>query len=129
VTIYEVTAWCSVPYYTTFEVEAATTEDALTKARSQARNECGEPCGGGESDWDEFEIHPEDDEAEVLSYLAPEVLARNAATELLHELQRGMSLAQDVIDSWERGNLAEAVRALSQWSKDVPAIIEKATQQ
>jgi hypothetical protein len=125
--IYEVTAWRVVPHYTVFDVDATDIREALEKARVQARDEYGEPCIDGECDWDEFELHPEGDEGEILTYLAPQVLARNAATELLDELQRGLSLAQNVVDSWEHADLAAAVRALSQWSEEARAIIAKAT--
>jgi hypothetical protein len=123
-TTYEVTAWCSVPYYTTFELDAASIGEALEKAKHQARDEYGEACGGGESDWDEFEISSDD---ESLSYLEPARLAANAALELLDALQHGTSIAQQVVDSWERGDLAGTVRALSQWSVDARATLNKAT--
>jgi hypothetical protein len=55
-TIYQVTAWCSVPHYTTFEVEAANLRQALNKAIEQAANEYPEPCGGAIFEWDEFEV-------------------------------------------------------------------------
>jgi hypothetical protein len=128
-TTYEVTAWCSVPYYTTFELDADTIHEALEKAKLQARDECGEPCGGGESEWDEFEIVSESDAAECVRYLEPAWLAVIAAKELRDELQRGANIAQQVVDSWEKGDLAGAVRVLSQWLDDARATLNKATNQ
>ena len=127
-TIYSVTAWCVVPHYTVFEVDAASNEEALAKARIRARDAYGEPCIDGKHDWDEFEIHPEDDDGEFLTYLAPQVLVRNGAPELLDELRRGVSLAQNIVASWEHGDLAATVRALSPWLNDASAIIATATQ-
>jgi hypothetical protein len=84
-TNYEVTAWCSVPYYTTFDVDADNIHKALEKAKQQAREECGEPCGGGESEWDEFQIVSD---AESLAYLETSRQAANAAPVLLAALSR-----------------------------------------
>jgi hypothetical protein len=125
-TTYEVTAWCSVPYYTTFEIEADSVEEALRKAKRQARDEYGEPCGG-ESKWDEFEIVSEGETDEYIRHLEPSRLAENAALELRDELQRGVNLAQKVGHSWERGDLAAAVRALSQWIIDARSAVDRAT--
>jgi hypothetical protein len=126
-TTYQVTAWCVVPYYTTFELEANSIADALEKAKLQALDEYGEPCGGGESDWDEFEIVSEGDADEYVRHLEPERLAENAALELRDSLQRGINLAQQVVGSWEGGDLAAAVRALSQWLGDARTAINKTT--
>lgn len=128
-TTYEVTAWCVVPYYTTFELDASSIADALEKAKVQARDECGEPCGGGESGWDEFEIVSQGDVDEYILHLEPQRLAENAALELRDALLCGIGLAQQVVDSWERGDLAAAVRALSQWLPDARAAINKATKE
>ena len=84
-TTYQVTAWCSVPYYTTFDVDADNIHKALEKAKQQAREECGEPCGGGESEWDEFQIVSD---AECLGYLETSRQAANAAPALLAALSR-----------------------------------------
>lgn len=126
-TTYQISAWCAVPYYTTFELEANCIDDALEKAKRQALEACGEPCGGGESDWDEFEIVSEGDADEYIRYLEPSRLAENAALELRDELQRGTNVAQQVVDVWERGDLAAAVRALSTWLADARAALDKAT--
>src|SRR5271165_918730 len=104
-TTYNVTAWCSVPYYTTFELEADSLTEALTKAKVQVRAEYGEPCSGGESDWDEFEVTSEGDTDEVLRHLEPSRLAANAGTQLRDALQNGLTIAQQVADSWEQGDL------------------------
>ncbi len=82
------TAWCSVPYYTTFEVEATTLGEALAEAKRQARRECGEPCGGGESEWNEFEITSDGDASQKLRYLEPSRLAENAVAVMLAALCR-----------------------------------------
>ena len=126
-TIYQVTAWCIVPHYTVFDVEASTIDDALAKARIQVRDQYGDSCVDGEWDWDEFEICAEDDATEFLAYLAPDALVRNAAPELLQKLRRGVSLARNIVDCWERGDLAAAVRALSEWSPEASGVICKAT--
>jgi hypothetical protein len=126
-TTYQVTAWCVVPYYTIFELEAGSIDEALEKAKRQARDEYGEPCGGGDSDWDEFEIVSEGDADEYIRHLEPSRLAENAALESRDALQHGIDVAQRVLDSWERGDLAQTVRALSQWLADARAAINKAT--
>ncbi len=123
-TTYEVTAWCSFPYYTTFEIDAENINEALEKAKHRARDEYGEPCDNGESDWDEFDISSDD---ESLKYLEPARLAANAGLQLLDALQSGTTIAQHVLDSWERGDLAGTVRALSQWLEGSRAVINKAT--
>lgn len=122
-TIYDVTAWCVVPHYTTFEIEASTVNEALEKAKSQARDECGEPCDGGEFDWEEFEVTSD---AESMRYLTPARATEIAAPELLDALRRGVNVAQDVVDFWERGDLAESVRALSLWLADARTAINQA---
>ena len=126
-TTYEVTAWCSVPYYTTFDLDAGSIGEALDKARRRVRDEYGEPCGGGESDWDEFEITSEGDSSEYVKHLEPSRLAEIAATELLDALRHGTDTAQRVLDSWERGDLAGSIRALSQWLSAALAAINQAT--
>jgi len=40
-----------------------------------------------------------------------------------------VSIAQRVVDSWERGDLATSIRALSQWLADSLAILNTAAQQ
>ena len=87
-TSYQITAWCSVPYYTTFEVDAENVHQALRKARRHARQECGEPCNGGESEWDEFEISSDDDDSEIMTHVEPSRLTANAAPNLLAALLR-----------------------------------------
>lgn len=82
-TTYHVTAWCALPHYTTFEVQADSLEDALAKAKEQAINEHPEPCNGGEYDWDEFQIDPEDDNAPGIYHLEPNARLNSAARELL----------------------------------------------
>jgi hypothetical protein len=87
-TTYNVTAWCDVPHYTTFDVEADSIDEALEKGKLQACEEDGEPCNSTKFDWDEFEISSEDNEAADLTYLAPSRLIENAAPTLLAALRR-----------------------------------------
>ena len=124
---YHVTAWCQVSYYATFDLDAKNIDEALKQAKLRARDECGEPCGG-EYPWDEFEITSEN-AAEHVRHLEPSWLAAIAADELLDTLQRGVALAESVVDSWDGGDLAGALRALSQWLAGASAAIAKATKQ
>jgi hypothetical protein len=87
-TTYEVTAWCSVPHYTTFEVEATSIDEALEKAKIQARDEVGEPCDGLKANWDEFEVSSQGDDAASVRYLEPSLSAAIAAPTLLAALCR-----------------------------------------
>jgi hypothetical protein len=128
-TTYEVTAWCIVPHYTTFDVDAGSLGEALEKAKLQAKDEYGEPCDGGECDWDEFEIFSEGDGDESVRHLEPLRLANNAAPELLEQLQRGVNHAQSVVDSWERGDLAATVRELARWLAEARLTLNQATKQ
>lgn len=126
-TTYQVTAWCSVNYYATFDVEAGSMAEALEKARGRAREEPGEPCDGAECDWNEFEIISDGNEDERFRHLEPELLAANTATELLEELQRGVALAQGLLETWERGDLAASVRSIGEWLTDARTILRWAT--
>ena len=126
-TTYHVTAWCQVSYYATFDLDAKNIDEALKQAKLRARDECGEPCGG-EYPWDEFEITSEN-AAEHVRHFEPSWLAAIAADELLDTLQRGVALAESVVDSWDGGDLAGALRALSQWLAGARAAIAKATKQ
>jgi hypothetical protein len=80
---YHITAWCSFPHYATFEVEARNRKDALEKARQQAQDEDAEPCDGGSTDWDEFEIRLGDDDAKPRTHLEPSKRVEAAAQPLL----------------------------------------------
>lgn len=128
-TTYEVTAWCNVPYYATFEVKAANLDHALKKTKLRAKNkkECGEPCGG-DSEWDEFEIMSVPDAAQHLRHLEPAWVAAVAALDLRDALQAGIRHAQAIVESWQSGDLAEAVRALSEWLPCAHDALAKATQ-
>lgn len=128
-TTYQVTAWCSVPHYATFDVDADSIGEALEKARSQAKDEYGEPCDGAECDWDEFEIASEGAADEYIRHLEPSRSAKNAAPELLDQLERGVIYAQSIVDSWGQGDLAAAVRAISEWLADARATLDQATKQ
>jgi hypothetical protein len=120
-TTYHVTARCTLPHYTTFEVQADTLEDALAGAKVQAADEYPEPCNGASCEWDEFEIRPEDGSANGMSHLEPSRLAANAADDLLQALIE-VSLALKHHARWQStmpAHLAEVVEAA----------IRKATQQ
>ena len=93
-TIYEVTAWCSFPHYTTFEVEARSFAEALRKAQQQAPEEDPEPCDGATAEWDEFQIHPTDDEAKSRTYFEPSRRAEMAAGHLLEAAQFALPLLE-----------------------------------
>jgi hypothetical protein len=125
-TTYEVTAWCSVPYFTIFDVEAGSIGEALEKAKVQAKDEYGEPSD--RADWDEFYIVSEGDSDEHVLHLEPPRLAEIAALELLEQLQRGVDHVQSIVDSWERGDLAAAVRDLTLWLPEARATLKKATE-
>jgi hypothetical protein len=56
----------------------------------------------------------------------PTSLAPDVIDEMQDELQAGIEVAQDVIDTWARGNLAAAVNALGEWKKATQAAIDKA---
>jgi hypothetical protein len=101
-TKYQVTAWCSFPHYTTFEVEAQSLREAFRKAREQAPEEYGEPCNGCEIDWDEFEIHPEGDEEKVRRYVEPSRRAEMAAEHLLRAAQFTLPLLEVLARSENR---------------------------
>jgi hypothetical protein len=128
-TTYEVTAWCIVPHYTTFDVDAVGIGEALEKAKLQAKDEYGEPCDGGECHWDEFEIVSEGAGDEYIRHLDPLRAAENAAAELLEQLQRGVNHSQSVVDSWERGDLAATVRELERWLAEARLTLNQATEQ
>jgi hypothetical protein len=123
---YDVTAWCSFPHYTTFEVEADTAQDALAKAETQVLDEYPEPCNGGEYQWDEFQIDPADDNEPGIYHLQPEARLSAAAQTLLDALRCGVTAATDVVTRWEKGDLAQAVRALSLWATEAAAAVERA---
>ena len=100
-TIYEVTAWCSFPHYTTFEVEARSLAEALRKAQKQAPEESGEPCYGCAVEWDEFEIHPEGDQRKSKAYVEPSRRAEVAAEDLLKAAQCALPLLEVLAASRE----------------------------
>jgi len=125
-TTYQVTAWCVVPHYTTFDVHAGNIAEALEKARNQAQEEYGDPCDGVKCDWDEFEV-VSDNAGEQIRHLEPARRTENAAQELLDHLRTGVSLVQFLLATWDGGDLAGAVRALAQWHTDAGATIAQAT--
>ena len=121
---YDVTAWCSFPHYTTFEIEAASALDALAKAKMQVDNEYPEPCNGAPYEWNEFELRSEAAD-EYLRHLEPHRAAEIAAPELLDTVKRGVVAARDVISKWEQGDLAGAVRTLALWLATADSAIEQ----
>jgi hypothetical protein len=126
-TTYQVTAWCTVPHYATFDVDAASIDEALEKAKAQSKDEYGEPCDGAECDWDEFEIASEGDADEYIRHLEPVRLAENSALELVDRLRTGVELWQSIFNAWERGDPAAAVNALEQWLVEAWATLHSAT--
>jgi hypothetical protein len=126
-TTYLVTAWCSIQHYATFDVEAGSIAEALEKAKVGSQDEYGEPCDGAKCEWDEFEIVSEGDADEHIRHLEPARLAENAASELLAALQNGVAHAQTIVDSWDRGDLASAVRAMAQWLTGARETLKQAT--
>lgn len=129
-TIYHVTAWCTLPHYTTFEVDAGSIDEALEKAKEQASDEYPEPCDGAQIDWDEFEIFPEGDEAELIRYLEPPRLAENAAPALLAALCRFEEAWRrwaDDIRSWPK--LAASTEMFDIYEQARLAIAEATQQQ
>jgi hypothetical protein len=121
---YDVTAWCSVAHYTTFEIEAASALEALAKAKMQVDNESAEPCDGAAYDWNEFELCSEGTD-EYLRHLEPERAAEIASPDLLDTVKRGVAAARDVISKWEQGDLAHAVRTLALWLATAESAIEQ----
>ena len=93
-TKYEVTAWCGVPHYTTFEVEARSFAGALRKARQQAPEECAELCDGAAIEWDDFQIHAKGDERRVRTYFEPSRRIEMAAEHLLRAAEFTLPLLE-----------------------------------
>jgi hypothetical protein len=93
-TTYHVTAWCSFPHYTTFEVEARSFAEVLRKAQQQAPEEYAEPCNGSAVDWDEFKICPGGDEAKSRIYFEPARRAEVAAKDLLSAAEFALPLLE-----------------------------------
>ena len=122
---YDVTAWCSLPHYTIFEVEAASVEEALARAQTQVNDECAEPCNSPSYEWNEFELCSED-AGEYVFHLEPDRAAESAAQTLLDALRTGVATARDLVGRWERGDLAQAVRALALWLPTAESAIEQA---
>ncbi len=100
-TTYHVTAWCNFPHYTTFEVEARNLSEALRKAREQAPEEYAEPCNGGVIEWDEYQIHSENNEAKSRTYFEPSRRAEMGAQDLLRAVQFTLPLLEVLARSSE----------------------------
>jgi hypothetical protein len=54
-TLFNVTAWCDRAFFTSFEVEADSPEQALTLAKARAENEPADECDSNYP-WDTFQI-------------------------------------------------------------------------
>ena len=115
-TTYEVTAWCSVPHYTTFDVDAGSVEEALEKAKIQAKDEYGEPCDGAECDWDEFEIASEGDADEYIRHLEPSRSAKNTAPELPATLWMTALLPRSIRTSVTAASMLTLPEMARRWS-------------
>ena len=50
------------------------------------------------------------------------------AANLLETLRQGVKTAGEVVSRWERGDLAQSVRALAMWHKEAQAALAEATQ-
>ena len=100
-TRYNVTAWCSFPHYTTFEVEASSLLQALSKAREQASDECAEPCNGAAIEWDEFQIHSNNNASKPRTYFEPSRRVEMAALHLLRAAEFTLSLLEVMASSSE----------------------------
>jgi hypothetical protein len=92
--IYDVTAWCSLPHYATFQVEARSLTEALGKARHQVPEEYAEPCDGVAVDWDEFKICRSGDETKSRTYFEPARRAEMAAARLLRAAEFTLPLLE-----------------------------------
>ena len=93
-TTYEVTAWCSVPHYTTFEVKARSFPEALRKAQKHAPDEYAEPCDDATAEWDDFQIHAKGDPRKSRTYFEPRRRAELAAEHLLKAAQFALPLLE-----------------------------------
>jgi hypothetical protein len=98
---YHVTAWCSFPHYTTFEVKARSFAEALRKAQEQAPDEYAEPCDGATVEWEEFQIHAKGDERKSRTYFEPRRRAEMAAEDLLKAAQFALPLLEVLAASRE----------------------------
>src|SRR5262245_58728558 len=58
-TTYRVHAWCDRPFIAAFDVEAASIEEALVKARDAVHDADADECDQGYP-WDEFAVYADD---------------------------------------------------------------------
>jgi hypothetical protein len=93
-TRYNVTAWCNVAHYATFNVEAPSLSAALDKAREQAQDEHALACHGDAADWNAFQIYPSADESQTRTYFEPSRRIEMAAPALLDALLNIKRLAE-----------------------------------
>jgi hypothetical protein len=117
---YEVTAWCDLPQYTTFDVKARSLKAALAKAKTQVYDETPEPCNGGSYDWNEIQVQAPNGKS--IRYLTPEWAAEIAAKDLLEAAIH----AEEVLS--ELARLDDGTPSVSALSL-LRAAIAKATQQ
>lgn len=84
-TTYHITAWCDRPFYARCEVDAATPEEALAKAREAIHDAPAEECDQGYY-WDEWRVDTAETEG-VLHHLDESARMRVAAPNMLSALK------------------------------------------
>jgi hypothetical protein len=84
---YLIHAWCSRPFISWLEIEAATPEAALAEAQRKDRDllDAAEECNSGYP-WDEFTVYDENGK-ELLQFLDAQARLRDAAPALLAALK------------------------------------------
>jgi hypothetical protein len=114
--------------YAIEEIKARSGKDALRKARALAEKRADNLTFSAYDDGHPVnEILVRDGEGnEVATWCDDELRLRLAASALLEALEGQTEAAQAVIDSWERGDLAGAVSALSGWIDPARDAIAKA---
>jgi len=122
---YDVYASCDVPHYTTFQVEAATVEEALDKAKAQVHDETPQMCGG-EYEWHEIEVCGEHGD-EFMRCREPQRAAQIAAPAILKALQLGVIAARKVLARRELGDPAETIHALADWLAQAESAVQEAS--
>jgi hypothetical protein len=85
--LFNVTAWCDREFYTQFEVETDTPEQALAIAKERAEHEPAEECDDSYP-WDTFHICDDEDNS-LLIHRDDQAKLREAAPKLLAALEAG----------------------------------------
>ena len=93
---YNITAWCSLPHYATFEINARSVREALARAKIQVTDEYADPCNGGAYEWNEFEVQVPSGRSKW--FLEPDRAMEIAAKDLLD----AAILAEDVLSDLAR---------------------------